>query len=477
MRKKTLPLALSLLLACLFSLRPALAQDFLVVRVDDKIIGPVTAEYLTHAIEKAEKEGLEAVIIEMDTPGGLLESTRAIVKKIVNAEVPIITFVSPSGSRAGSAGVFIVLASHIAAMAPTTNIGAAHPVVLGENRKNENALKKAIEELTRTLRKEAFKKPKTQKSEGAPTDAGPNQRTADTPSEEKILNDTVAWITAIANNRNRNAEWARAAVLESVSATEKEALEKKIIDVIAVDIDELLAKIDGLRIALPHKTVVLDTKNARLLMHEMTLRQNILNTIIAPNIAYILMMAGVLGIFIEIIHPGALFPGIAGIISLIIAFYAFAALPVNYAGVLLIAIGVILFVAETLTPLTFGLLALGGGVSILVGSLMLIDSPFAALQVSLHVILPFILAALGIALFLALRVLRAHRQKTSTGPESLIGATGTAQADFDGPEGQVFVRGELWTAVAEKNQSLKKGNKIKVNGVDNVKLIVSKYDV
>jgi membrane-bound serine protease (ClpP class) len=291
--------------------------------------------------------------------------------------------------------------------------------------------------------------------------------------EDKILNDTLAWIETIAKNRGRNADWAKRAVFESASATEKEALEKKIVELIATDINDLLAKLDGRAVPLAEKTVTLKTRNARLVTKDLSLRQTILDTIAHPNIAYGLLMLGVLGLFIEVTHPGVIFPGVLGVICIVVALYSFAMLPVNFAGFLLLGLGILFFIAEALTPMTFGLLTLAGAVAMLIGSLLLIDSPFAFMRVSLNVILPFVLAVASVILFLVTRVLKAHRQKAATGPSTLVGRLAVAQADFK-EEGQVFLEGELWTALNKGPSPVRKGEKVRVLEVDKVKLIVSK---
>ncbi len=457
--------------------QPQSQDQFIVLTIDNKIIGPVVADYIDKGITKAEDDGYQGVIIVLDTPGGLLESTRAIVKKIMNASVPVITYIAPSGSRAGSAGVFIALASHVAAMAPSTNIGAAHPVDIEGEKGEDRSLKKAIEDLTETLRSQKKQKALPEKKDKK----SPQNKETDAPQtgnvmEDKILNDTVAWVETIAKNRKRNGEWAKDAVLKSVSATEKEALDKGIIDFIAVDINDLLKQLDARPISISAgKTIVLNTKNALLHRENLTTRQNILNTLINPNIAYILMMIGFLGLFIEITHPGVIFPGVAGVICLIMAFYAFAILPVNYAGFLLIGLAIVLFVAEALTPATFGLLTLAGIVSMLLGSLMLIDSSFSGLTISLNIILPLVLAVAAIAIFLVTNVVRAHRRKIMTGAESLPGAEGRAGTDMaPDAEGQVFVNGEIWSAINKGELPIAKDEKIKVIGIDKVKLLVTK---
>ncbi|MFB3920009.1 MAG: nodulation protein NfeD [Candidatus Velamenicoccus archaeovorus] len=476
---------LALLLGILFSVlppsfstpQPQTQDQFLILTIDNKIIGPVVADYIDKGITKAEDDGYQGVIIILDTPGGLLESTRAIVKKIMNASIPIITYIAPSGSRAGSAGVFITLASHVAAMAPSTNIGAAHPVGVDGEKGEDRPLKKAIEELTETLRSQKKQKisPRT-KEKQSPQNEEASASQAGNVMEDKVLNDTVAWVETIAKNRKRNVEWAKEAVLKSVSATEKEAMDKGIIDFIAADTNDLLKKLDGRQIVIAdNKTVILNTKNALLHRTNLTTRQNILNTLINPNIAYILMMIGFLGLFIEITHPGVIFPGVAGVISLVMAFYAFAILPVNFAGFLLIGLAIILFIAEALTPATFGLLTLAGIVSMLLGSLMLIDSSFSGLTISLNIILPLVLAVAAIAIFLVTNVVRAHRRKIMTGAESLPGTEGKAGTDMaPDAEGQVFVNGEIWSAINKGPLPIAKDEKIKVIGIDKVKLLVTK---
>lgn len=462
-------------LFCLSACLTAHAQEkpsetFLVLTIDNKIIGPVINDYIGKGIEKARTNNYEGVIILLDTPGGLLESTRSIVKKIMNSPVPVITYISPSGSRAGSAGVFITLASHVAAMAPSTNIGAAHPVEGIEPRKDERSLKKAVEELTEALRSQ-----KKQKKTGTKKQETPENTPSESPMEDKVLNDTVAWVETIARNRGRNAEWAKLAVVKSISVDENKALEQKVIDLIAQDTSDLLKKMDGRMVQVENRAVTLKSANANLVDLDLTPGQEMLNTLINPNIAYILMMIGFLGLFIELIHPGAIFPGIAGLISLVLAFYAFAVLPVNFAGFLFIGLAIIFLIAEILTPASFGLLTLAGIISMILGSLMLIDASFSGLYVSLNVILPIAMALTAIVLFLMTNVLRAHKKKVMTGAESMPGTEGKAETDIlVGGEGQVFASGEVWSAINTGKDPISKGEKIKVVGVDKIKLLVTK---
>lgn len=449
--------------------REKINNTFLVLTIDNKIIGPVIDDYISRGIDEAQKSGAKGVIILLDTPGGLLESTRSIVKKIMNSPVPVITYIAPSGSRAGSAGVFITLASHLAAMAPSTNIGAAHPIEITGPQKNERSLKKAVEELTEALR--AKKKPKPKEKDKTAEPSGDIL-------EDKIMNDTLAWVETIAKNRGRNADWAKSAVSKSVSSTEKQALDEKVINLIAPDIHELLKTIDGTTIRMNDgQSLKLETAHATLMYNNLTTRQNILNAVINPNIAYILMMIGFVGLFIELTHPGVIVPGIAGAISLILAFYAFAVLPVNFAGFFLIGLAIVLLIAEILTPASFGILTLGGIISMTLGSLMLIDSSFSGLSISLNVILPIVLAITVIVFFLISNVLKAHKKKIMTGAESLPGTAGQALTDIPaGGEGQVFLNGEIWTAQNPTQDALDKGDKIKVSGIDKVKLIVQKWE-
>ena len=291
--------------------------------------------------------------------------------------------------------------------------------------------------------------------------------------QDKIINDTVAWVRALAAARGRNQDWAEAAVIKSVSVPEKEALEKNVIDLIASDISELLEKIDGRTVAIMDRTFILKTKDVEIRHIPMSARQRILDAIINPNIAYILMILGFYGLLFEITHPGAGFPGIAGAICIILAFYAFQSLPVNYAGLALIGLSLALFVAEVKVQ-SFGLLALGGIISMLLGSLMLIDSPLAFMRVSLGVIIPIVLSTATIIIFLISAVLRVHMRKSVTGQEGLLGEIGVAETDIM-PEGKVFVHGEIWNAITNKGVDvIGKGERVKVIAVEGLKVIIEK---
>ena len=417
-----------------------------VIELDNQIISPVTQQYIVDAIERSERDGAACLVIKLDTPGGLLESTRAIVKRIMNAKVPVAVYVAPSGSRAGSAGVFITLAGHIAAMAPSTNIGAAHPVVVGDG---GGPVRRLIKRVTGEKKEEV-------------------EETETDPMAEKIINDTVAWVTTIAKARGRNEAWAAKAVTHSVSVTETEAVKERIVDLIATDVPDLLTKIDGRKVELAGAPVELHTAKAEIVSVPMSKRQLFLAIITNPNIAYLLMLFGVLGLIFEFTHPGIGFPGIAGLICLLLALYAFQTLPVNYVAVALIVLGIGLLIAE-LKIVSHGLLAIGGVICLTLGSLMLFESPDPTLHVSLRVIVPTVATLAGIILFVLQRALSAQRRRVTTGAQGLIGTVGVARTALK-PDGTVFVRGELWNATSSK--TVPEGTKVRITKIEGLRLFV-----
>jgi membrane-bound serine protease (ClpP class) len=401
-------------------------KEVMVITVNG-VINPVAAEFISKSIKKVNEKKAEALIIELDTPGGLDTSMRTIVKEIIASDVPIVVFVSPSGSRAASAGVFITLAAHVAAMAPGTNIGAAHPVGVGDK-------------MDKTM-------------------------------AEKATNDAAAYIKSLAERRGRNAIWAEDAVRKSVSATETEALEKKIIDIITKDIASLLSDIDGKKVQTVSGDKVFSTKNAVIQREELGFRHKILNLISDPNIAYILMLLGFYGLFFELTNPGSLFPGIVGGICLILAFFAFQTLPVNYAGLLLIILAIILFVLEV-KIVSHGALTIGGIISMIIGSLMLFESPSPLIKLSLAVILPAVIVT---ALFFTLTIglaFKAYKRKPVTGSEGLIGLKGVAEKDISPDGGQVLLHGEIWSAYSD--ETILKGEQVVVQEVTGLKVKVTK---
>ncbi len=420
-----------------------------IATVDNQIIHSATYEYLNRAIEQAEQEGAECLIIQLDTPGGLLESTHMLVKRMMNADVPIVVYVAPPGARAGSAGVFITLAGHIAAMAPSTHIGAAHPIVLGEGG-GLRKLVRRIEEETAGKKREIIEE--------------------ENPLTDKIMNDTLAWVENIAKTRGRNVSWAKKAVVESVSITQDEAIKEKVVDLVAENLDTLLKQIDGKKVQLPGTSKTLKTAGAAQVMLPMSGRQRLLSVIGHPNVAYLLMLFGFLGLLFEFTHPGIGFPGIGGAICLVLALYAMQVLPTNYAALFLIGLGILLLIFEVKVT-SFGLLTVGGLVALTLGSLMLFDTPYEFMRVSLQVIIPVVTATAVIVLFLLNLVIRAHRTQVLTGAEGLIGEVGIAQTNLaPAHKGQVFVHGELWQAEAEK--PISRGAEIKVVSVKGLKLKV-----
>lgn len=392
-------------------------------------INPTIAEFITHSIKMSASYGDEAIIIELDTPGGLDTAMRDIVKELLNPPIPVIVYVHPSGGRAASAGAVITMAANIAAMTHGTNIGAAHPVNVGGG------------EISKEM-------------------------------NEKITNDAVAYIKGLADKRGRNVAWAEKAVKESVSIPAEEALKINVIDIIAGDIDDLLNQLDGRKVVVAKGEVTLSTKGIGIVREEMGFGYKILNTISDPNVAYILMMLGLLGIYFELANPGALFPGVLGAICLILAFYAFQTIPVNYAGVLLILLSIVLFVAEALV-VSYGILAIGGIVAMFLGSLMLFDSPLPYLRASLLVIIPTVLTTAGLFILAITYAVKAQFRKTETGAEGMIGQVGEARSRI-APTGKVFVAGEYWDA--ESNDVIEEGEKVRVIALKGLKLIVSRVE-
>jgi membrane-bound serine protease (ClpP class) len=397
-----------------------------VVRIEG-IISASTSEFMISAIHQAQREGAEALVIELDTPGGLDISMREILKEMLGSPTPIVVYVSPSGARAASAGVFITIAAHVAAMAPGTNIGAAHPVSMGGEKMDKEMTK-------------------------------------------KVVNDAAAYLRSISEQRGRNAKWAEEAVRRSVSATEKEALNLRIIDLVSPSLEDLLSKIDGRTVKTPKGTVTLHTKGVEIKRLEMSFRDKVLKVISDPTIAYIFLILGFYGLFFELSNPGSILPGIVGGIFLILAFFAFQSLPVNYAGLLLILFAMILFLAEV-KVMSHGLLTTGGIISMILGSLMLVDSPIPSLRISRTVILAAVLVTTGFFVFVVTKGLHIQMKKPTTGREGLVGEVGVVRARID-PEGQIAVRGEIWTAFCD--EAVEAGEKVRVLEVVGLKVKVEK---
>jgi len=406
------------------------AQTVISMKVDGTI-NPSSAAFIHNGIEKATREKAECVIIHLNTPGGLLKSTRVIVSDILESPVPVVVYVSPGGAHAGSAGVFITLAAHIAAMAPGTNIGAAHPVTL--------------------------------------------QNQMDSTMNEKATNDAAAFIRTIAQKRHHNIEWAENAVRKSFAYSETEALEDSAIDLIAKSEIELLAKINGKVVELSSGSKTLHTASAIVKEHKMTVWEKILDIISDPNIAYILFLLGLYGLLFELYNPGAILPGIVGVIALILALYSMHTLPINYAGLALIVFAVILFLLE-IKIVSHGLLAIGGIISLLLGSMMLIksDSSLEMVKISRGVIIGATIASALFFLFVVGFGIRAQRRKVVTGIEALIGDVGEVVNTLS-PLGSIKVQGEIWNAES-LGGSIDKGEKVRIKEIKNLKLFVEKIN-
>jgi membrane-bound serine protease (ClpP class) len=394
----------------------------------DGVISPITVRLVSAAIERTRADGAAALVILLDTPGGLERSMRSIVREMLNAPVPVVVFVSPTGARAASAGAFITIAAHVAAMAPATNIGAAHPVAAGGG-------------------------------------------TIDKESMRKIENDAAAFIRSVARERGRNADWAEKAVRTSVSATEREALKLGIIDLIADNLPQLLEKLDGREVKIASGAVTLRTRGAVVRPVEIGWRDKFLAVITDPNVAYVLLMLGMLGLFFELANPGVILPGIIGGICLILAFFAFQTLPINWAGLLLILFGIVLLIAE-IKVVSHGVLSIGGIIAILLGSVMLVNTTELPIRVSWTVIIPVVAVTAGIFVFAISAGVRAQMSRPTTGAAGLLSEVGEVKTAID-PEGEVLVRGELWTAVAN-GPGIGVGERVRVVGVEGLKLRVER---
>ena len=390
------------------------------------VINPVAAEYLHDALTFAQSSGAQALILKLDTPGGLDASMRLMIKDMTASTTPVIVFVAPSGGRAASVGVFITIAAHVAAIAPGTNIGAAHPVAMGGG------------EMDRAM-------------------------------EKKVANDTVAYIKSIAEQRGRNVSWAEEAVRKSVSVTEQEALTLKIIDIVAENISALLRQLNCRKVSLPNGSLTLSTAGATLHEFPMGTRLELLKILSDPNIAYLLMSIGTIGIIAELYSPRAILPGIIGAISLILAFYSLQSLPVNYAGALLAILGVVFLLLE-ISVTSYGLLALGGMAAITLGGLLLIKSDAPYLQLSLTFLLPTVLTAGGLIGAVVWMAVKSGRSKPVTGTEGMIGSVRIAKTDLSS-RGQITVHGELWEAISQ--HPIRQGETVEVASVEGLPLTVT----
>lgn len=401
----------------------AMGQGKVLILELEGAINPASAMYLERGLLKAKEIGATLVVIRLDTPGGLASSMRTMVKAILNSPIPVVVWVGPSGGGAASAGVMVTVAAHVAAMAPGTNIGAAHPVMAGGK------------EINKTM-------------------------------SEKVVNDMASYGRGIAEQKGRNGEWVERAIRESVSITAEEAVELKVVDLVAKDLDDLLGQLEGREVKILGSKMTLKTSGLLKVHYHPGLRDKILRVISDPNIAYILMMIGMAGLYFELAHPGAIFPGVIGAISLILAFYSFQTLPVNYAGLLLIALAILFFVAE-IKVTSYGILSIGGLIALTLGSIML----FEDVMVSLKLMLPTLVLVGGFFVVVASLAFRAIRSKPKSGAEGLVGEVGVVKKKLD-PEGLVFVHGEYWNATA--SEPIEEGEKVEVEAVRGLHLKVKR---
>jgi len=401
----------------------AFARQVNVIQVES-VISPSSADYIVTAIKQAEKEKVAALVIELDTPGGLDTSMRVIIKEMLAAERPIVVYVAPSGARAASAGAFITMAANIAAMAPGTNIGAAAPVAMGG-------------QMDKTM-------------------------------EKKVTNDAAAYMRTIAEKRGRPIDLAEEWVRKATAKTETEALKAKLIDVVSPKLEDLLQAIDGRVVTTAAGKVKIETKNAVVHREEMNLREKILKIITDPTIAYLLLILGLAGLYFEFSTPGAILPGVLGAIALILALYAFQQLPINYAGVLLILLAIVMFIAE-IKVVSHGVLTAGGIAAMILGSMMLIDTPAPYMRISVGAIVGTAATTAAFFLFVVGAGVKALRTRTKTGMEGLVGEIGVVRTRL-APRGQIFVSGELWNA--ESEGEVEPGASVRVTGMDGLTLRV-----
>jgi membrane-bound serine protease (ClpP class) len=410
------------------------------------VIGPATADFIDRSLAQAEEQAAELVIFRIDTPGGLDTSMREIIKRIIAAKVPVVSYVAPGGARAASAGTYILYASHLAAMAPATNLGAATPVTLGELPGADKSQGES-----------------SQKSEDheklQPLDA----------KEKKIINDAAAYLRGLAKLRGRNAQWAERSVREGVSLSAEEALEKGVIDLLARNTDDLLQQLNGREVELPLGSKTLATDNLQLEVLVPDWQNKLLSILSNPNLAYILMLVGIYGLIYEFANPGSIVPGTAGVISILLALYAFHIMPVNYAGVGLILLGLALMVAEAFVP-SFGALGIGGVVAFVIGSLILIDTDQPGYGISLPLIIVVAISSAFLLVLIVGMTLKSHRKPVVSGMEEMLDAIGLAQEAF-AADGRVRIHGEIWKA--HTDYPVKKGQQVRVTGWDGLVLRVT----
>jgi len=416
----------------------------------DGAIGPATSDYVTSGLSAAATDNVRVVVLAIDTPGGLDSSMREIIRAILDSPVPVASFVSPQGARAASAGTYILYASHIAAMTPATNLGAATPVQIGGG----------------------MGMPELGKPDDKTGDEAKPAQDAATAMKNKTVNDAVAYIRSLAELRGRNIEWAEQAVREASSLPAHEALEMNVIDLIAENVSDLLQKIDGRQVAIHGDTIELDTDSIAIEEITPDWRTRFLSVITDPNVAYILMLIGVYGLFLEFYNPGGIIPGVVGAISLLIALYAFQVLPINYAGLALIGLGILLMVMEAFVPST-GILGIGGVIAFVFGSIILMDTESKSFQIALPLIIAVAAFSVLLLVIIVGMLIRSRRVALVSGDSAMLGEMAEVVEDFS-DKGLVRVHGELWQAVTEG--AVKKGQLLPVKAVNGLELSLSEND-
>ena len=424
-------------------------------------ISPASRDYVHRSLGKAFEGNAALVILRMNTPGGLDTSMRDIIRDIIASPVPVVVYVAPSGARAASAGTYIIYAAHVAAMAPGTNLGAATPVQIGGLPDIKPPTMPTPSKQKEDKEKESDEEETSSKEDTAAPVTGDAMT-------KKIMNDSIAYIRSLAEMRGRNVEWAEMAVREAASLSAEQAMAEGVIDLIATDLDDLLAKVNGLEVYVNGKPRTLNTDNLLTETLKPDWRNELLSVITDPNVAYLLMLLGIYGLFFEFVNPGYLVPGVTGAICMLLALYALQVLPVNYAGLLLILLGIMFMVAELFAP-SFGALGIGGVVSFVIGSVILFDTEGSELRVAIPLIIAVSAVTAGFFLIAIKMVFSAHRKPVVSGAEQMLGGIGEVMEDFD-TRGRIRIHGETWWSIS--NTPLKKGNQVKVTDIDGLTLKV-----